>query len=117
MARVYGAFASGGGELGVRPETLEALTAPPVLPSGGIRDLVLHVDLCFSLGFLRPLEGYRFGRSLRSFGAPGAGGSFAFADPEAGVGFAYAPNRMGMSLLDDPREKALRDAVYRCLPA
>lgn len=115
MARAYGAFASDGGDLGLRPETLEALTAPPVRPCDGIRDLVLHVDLCFSLGFLRPFEGYRFGRGLGSFGAPGAGGSFAFADPEAQVGFAYAPNRMGMSLLDDPREKALRDAVYGCL--
>jgi hypothetical protein len=44
-----------------------------------------------------------------------AGGSFAFADPDAQVEFAYAPNKMGVTLLGDPREKPLRDALYRCL--
>lgn len=115
MARAYGAFASGGSELGLRPETLDALTAPPVPPSAGLHDQVLHIDVSFSLGFLRPFEGYRFGSSPRAFGAPGAGGSFAFADPDAQVGFAYAPNKMGLTLLGDPREKPLREALYRCL--
>jgi len=115
MARAYGAFASGGSELGLCPETLGALTAPPVPPSAGLRDQVLHIDVSFSLGFLRPCDGYRFGSSPWAFGAPGAGGSFAFADPDAQVGFAYAPNRMGVTLLGDPREKSLREALYRCL--
>jgi CubicO group peptidase (beta-lactamase class C family) len=44
-----------------------------------------------------------------------AGGSFAFADPVRGVSFAYVMNRMGFYLNDDPREKPLRDALYRCL--
>jgi CubicO group peptidase (beta-lactamase class C family) len=115
MARVYGAFASGGSELGLRLETLDALTAPPIPPSAGLCDQVLHIDSNFSLGFLRSFEGYRFGSSPRAFGAPGAGGSFAFADPDAQVGFAYAPNKMGVTLLGDPREKPLREALYRCL--
>jgi len=46
---------------------------------------------------------------------PGAGGSFAFADPDARVGFAYVMNKMDFYLSDDPREKALRDAVYRAM--
>jgi hypothetical protein len=31
------------------------------------------------------------------------------------VSFAYVMNRLGMHLRDDPREKSLRDALYRCL--
>ena len=69
----------------------------------------------FSLGFLRPSADFSFGTSARSFGHPGAGGSFAFADTEAGVGYAYAMNRLGFRLHDDPRDKALRDALYACL--
>jgi CubicO group peptidase (beta-lactamase class C family) len=76
---------------------------------------VLKVDTAFSLGFARPLDQFRFGSSERSFGHPGAGGSFAFADPDRDVAFAYVMNRLGFRLNDDPREKALRDALYRCL--
>jgi CubicO group peptidase (beta-lactamase class C family) len=73
------------------------------------------VDASFALGFSRPSSRFRFGSTNRAFGHPGAGGSFGFADPDAGIGFAYAPNRLGHHLRDDPREKSLRDALYRCL--
>ncbi|MBN1139503.1 MAG: beta-lactamase family protein [Anaerolineae bacterium] len=115
MARAYSALATGGAELGVGPETLSALAAPPVPPSADRRDQVLQLEIPFSLGFLRPGNTYRFGSSDRAFGAPGAGGSFAFADPDAQIGYAYAPNKMGMTLLGDAREKALQDALYRCV--
>lgn len=46
---------------------------------------------------------------------PGAGGSFGFADPDARVGYAYVMNKLNFYLVDDPREKALRDAIYRAI--
>jgi CubicO group peptidase (beta-lactamase class C family) len=115
IARAYADLAAGGTELGLSQETFEQLTAPPRPPSGAPRDLVLWVPAVYSLGFVRPSDGFTFGRGPRSLGHPGAGGSFGFADPDAEVGFAYAPNRLGNHLRDDPREKALRDALYRCL--
>jgi CubicO group peptidase (beta-lactamase class C family) len=115
MAKAYGVFAAGNHELGIDQDTLKALTAPPTPPSLGSRDEVLKTDMSYSLGFNRPSKAFRFGSSGKTFGTIGAGGSFGFADPQAQVGFAYAPNKMGFHLWDDPREKALRDAVYRCL--
>jgi CubicO group peptidase (beta-lactamase class C family) len=115
MARAYGVFAAGGHELGIGEDTLEALAAPPTPPSTGSRDEVLKAEMSYSLGFNRPSKALRFGSNEMSFGTIGAGGSFGFADPQAQVGFAYAPNKMGFHIWDDPREKALRDAVYRCL--
>jgi CubicO group peptidase (beta-lactamase class C family) len=115
VAKAYSEFATGGRCLGLRPETLAELTAPPRRPTAGTRDLVLMVDAAFALGFARPSGDFKFGSSGRAFGHPGAGGSFAFADPDLGLSFAYAPNRLGHHLRDDPREKALRDAVYACV--
>ena len=37
-----------------------------------------------------------------------------FADPQAGVGYAYVLNRMG-TYLEDPRDLALRTAMYRSI--
>ena len=91
------------------------LTAPPRPPARGWHDEVLKVDTAFSLGFARPHGELDFGFSKRSFGHPGAGGSFAFADPDVEVSFAYVMNRMGFHIANDPREKSLRDALYRCL--
>jgi len=115
IARAYAAFAAREPELGLSPATLEELTRFPAPPSEGWHDEVLRVDTAFSLGFARPLNEFQFGSSERAFGHPGAGGSFAFADPDRDVSFAYVMNRMGFYLNDDPREKPLRDALYRCL--
>ena len=78
-------------------------------------DEVIGLPSYFSLGFLRPGPETLFGLSPRAFGAPGAGGSFAFADPDARLGYAYVMNKMDFYLTDDPREKALREAVYRAI--
>lgn len=116
IARAYSVFATGGQELGIKPEMLSELQAPaqPPMP-GGWRDVILHVDMAWSLGFLKPFPGYRFGSSDAAYGAPGSGGSFGFADPADQVGYAYVTNKQGAGMLDDPREKALRDAFYRCI--
>jgi CubicO group peptidase (beta-lactamase class C family) len=113
IARAYSAFAEGGAELGITAETIAQLTAPPNATRPN--DEVLGVPSYFSLGFLRPGPDVSFGSSPRTFGAPGAGGSFAFADPDAHLGYAYVMNKFDFYLEDDPREKALRDAVYRAM--
>jgi CubicO group peptidase (beta-lactamase class C family) len=115
IARAYSAFAMGGTELDLDDETLRSLTEPATPPSTCLFDEALRCDTSFSLGFMKPFPEFQFGSSGKSFGTPGAGGSFGFADPDAGIGFAYAMSRMGFHLFDDPREKALRDALYRCI--
>lgn len=116
IARAYGSLATGGHELGIAPETLAALSESARPPSQGTRDLVLHVHSVFSLGYVKPFPRFRFGsRAGLAFGTPGGGGSFGFADPDGQIGFAYVMNRAGFRLFDDPREVALRDAMYQTM--
>jgi len=117
VAAAYGAFAAGGRALGVNAGTLAALAESPSPPREGNVDSILGVPTCYSLGFLKPFADFRFGSGGSSYGFPGMGGAMGFADPERQVGYAYAPSRSGLYLWDDPREKALRDAFYRCLSA
>jgi CubicO group peptidase (beta-lactamase class C family) len=113
IARAYSAFAEGGAELGITPQTFARLIVPPQVTEP--RDVVLGVPSYFSLGFLRPGPTVAFGSSPRAFGSPGAGGSFAFGDPDARLGYAYVMNKLDFYLENDPREKALREAVYRAI--
>ncbi len=113
LARAYSAFATGGKELGLREETLRELMAPANPPRHGFHDEVLKVDVEFSLGFMKPGPGKSWAHPS-AFGAPGSGGSFGFADPHFAIGYGYIPNQMGTSL-DDPRDFALRAAVYRSI--
>jgi CubicO group peptidase (beta-lactamase class C family) len=113
IARAYSAFATGGAEVGITPDTIARVTALPEVADR--LDVVLGVPSYFSLGFLRPGPEPFFGSSPRAFGSPGAGGSFAFADPDAHVGYAYVMNKLDFYLENDPREKALRDALYRAI--
>jgi CubicO group peptidase (beta-lactamase class C family) len=115
IARAYGVFANGGHELGVRQATLNLLAAPATPPSSGVfHDDFFRANVQFSLGFFKPGGVWRFG-SARSFGAPGSGGALGFADPDAGIGYAYVTSQMGTALTGDPREVAVRDAVYSAL--
>ena len=113
LAHAYGVFATGGKELGLREETLRQLMAPAVPPVHGFRDACMKVDIQFSLGFMKPSGKNNFAHPS-SFGAPGSGGSFGFADPHAKIGYAYIPNQMVMSLTD-PRDAALRTAMYHSI--
>ena len=38
-----------------------------------------------------------------------------FADPDAGIGYGYVTSQMGTTLTGDPRDVALRDALYSVL--
>lgn len=115
VARLYGELAIGGSALGVNADTMAELTAPAQLPRKSTVDQVLKLDTAFSLGYSKPTTDFNFGSSHRAFGTPGAGGSFGFADPDVQLGFCYGMNRSGFYLWDDPREKALRDAVYAAI--
>jgi CubicO group peptidase (beta-lactamase class C family) len=115
LAKVYGMLAMGGGELGLSAETTRFLaeTAPP--SAEGRLDVVMGFESNGSRGgYLKPSEIYDFG-SDSAFGFSGTGGSFAFADPEHDLGFAYFMSKMDYYGINDPRERALREAVYTCI--
>jgi len=115
IARAYSVFANGGKELGLCEETLHELKAPAVRATHGFYDECMRGEAQFSLGFMKPSRGFPFG-TPNSFGFPGAGGSFGFADPDAQIGYGYIPNRKGVTMGGDPRDVALRRALYSALP-
>jgi CubicO group peptidase (beta-lactamase class C family) len=110
IAKAYSAFAEGGAELGITRATFAHLTGVHDIEHP--KDAVIGLPSCMSLGFLRPGRSIEWGSSRRAFGTPGAGGSFGFADPDSRLAFAYVMNNMNYYFFDDPREKALRDAVH-----
>ena len=115
IAHAYSVFATGGKELGLREETLRELTAPAIPAANGFYDECMKAEAPFSLGFLKNSAGFPFG-SPGSFGMPGAGGSLGFADPQTQIGYGYIPNRKGVALRGDPRDAALRNALYSLAP-
>lgn len=116
IGRAYSVFATGGQQLGLEPETLRQLSAPAVPPAHGFYDecLLAH-DVRYALGFTKPSSFWQFG-SQASFGALGAGGAMGFADPKGGIGYGYVTSQMGTALKGDPRDIALRNAVYSSTP-
>jgi CubicO group peptidase (beta-lactamase class C family) len=114
IAHAYGVFASGGREIGLRQETLDLLAAPAIPPTHGFYDECLKGEVQFSLGFMKPCPAWPFG-SPSSFGSPGSGGSLGFADPRHGIGYAYVTSQAGTALTGDPRDVALRNALYAAL--
>jgi CubicO group peptidase (beta-lactamase class C family) len=117
IARAYSVFATDGRELALSQETLDLLAARAIPPTRGFYDECMKADgVQFSLGFMKPGAVWPFG-SPSSFGSPGAGGALGFADPAAGVGYAYVTSQMGTHLTGDPREVALREALYSTIEA
>jgi CubicO group peptidase (beta-lactamase class C family) len=97
------------------PATINLLAAPARPPARGFHDACLKSDdVQFSLGFMKSTRQWPFGSS-RSYGSPGAGGSLGYADPEARIGYAYVTSQMGTRLTGDPRDVAIRDALYSSL--
>lgn len=116
IAHAYSVFATGGQELQLHPETLQALSAPAIPAThGGFYDECMMGDIQYSLGFMKPGPTWPFGNE-GSFGFPGSGGSLGFADPQAGIGYAYVTSQMGATLTGDPRDLVLRNAVYCIIP-
>lgn len=116
IARAYSVFATGGRELGLTKATLDLLAAPAVPPMRGFHDECMKGQVEFSLGFMKPNQVIRFG-SPTSYGAPGAGGAMGFADPATGIGYGYVTCQMGTTLTGDPRDVALREALYAAIAA
>jgi CubicO group peptidase (beta-lactamase class C family) len=114
IAHAYGVFATRGRELGLRQETLDQLAAPAVPSAHGFFDECLKTEVEFSLGFAKPGAHWRFG-SPRAFGAPGAGGAMGMADPDVGLGYGYVTSQMGSTFAGDPRDVALRAAIWSSL--
>jgi CubicO group peptidase (beta-lactamase class C family) len=116
IAKAYSIFATGGEELGLGRATLEGLKAPAVPSQHGFYDECMRGEARFSLGFMKPSQSWPF-PDPSAYGHPGAGGSLGYADPQRRIGYAYVTNRMGVKLDGDPRDLALRDALYSATPA
>jgi CubicO group peptidase (beta-lactamase class C family) len=115
LAKIYGILAMGGEELGISPETMKLFIEPAPPAAEGSLDVVMGFESVGSrAGYLKPSKMFDFG-SDQAFGFAGTGGSFAFADPEYKIGFAYFMSKMDYYGINDPREAALREALYNCI--
>ncbi|MBN2051389.1 MAG: beta-lactamase family protein [Spirochaetales bacterium] len=117
LAALYGEFASGGKRIGLTAETLREVFGPAEAPRLNRLDRVMNINADYGLGFQKPdPDTGWFSPNPRAIGFLGASGALAFADDELGIGAAYVTNRMSPGTqIDDPREKALREALYRCV--
>ncbi len=113
LARFYGILASGGGGM-FSERSLAAMERPLVDDV----DRILRMPTAFSAGFQKdPTDATRhkmrthYGRSPRSFGHPGAGGSLAFASPEKRTAFAYVMNLVEPGVMPNARALTLVDAA------
>jgi CubicO group peptidase (beta-lactamase class C family) len=118
VAALYGIFAGRGAYGGRR--VLSAEAAERVRQGqGSCRDIVLGAgfdhETEIGLGLWLSGPNGSYGPNPRAFGHDGFGGSCGLADPEAGVSLGYVMNRMGPHIADDPRKRALVDALYSAL--
>jgi len=115
VAYLYSVLANGGKQLNLKEETIRHLNALPEKPKKGFRDKVINMETRYGLGFMKPDPIFKFSENSNAFGFLGATGSFAFADPDKELGYAYFTRKMGYYGINDPREKSVREAVYRCM--
>ncbi|MFO8049483.1 MAG: serine hydrolase domain-containing protein [Desulfosudaceae bacterium] len=116
LATLYGILANGGRKNGRRILSQEAVNRCSREETNGL-DEVLKLPTRFGPGFMLNQDNPsgNFGPGQKSFGHPGAGGAFGFADPEANLGFGYVMNKMDTYILIDPRPRRLLKAAYQCL--
>ena len=115
LAKVYGVLATGGHELNISSQTLEFISKFTNSPEDGNVDQVMGFEtLGSSGGYAKPMEIFKFG-SEEAFGFSGTGGSFAYADPKYKIGYAYVMSNMDFYGMNDPREMALRETMYKCI--
>ena len=113
VARVYAALAAGGTLDGTAVADPAALAAATAEQACG-QDLVLGRPSRFGLGFQLTQPERPLGPGQAAFGHFGAGGSLGFCDPGSQVAFGYVMNQMGPRW-QNPRTRALLDAVFACL--
>jgi CubicO group peptidase (beta-lactamase class C family) len=108
IARIYSALLEPGHLLS--PELLAEAASPQ---SVGFCP-VLGEEVTFGLGFKPTTARRPFGPNPKSFGHFGTGGALGFGDPDASVAFGYAMNHV-IPRWQSSRNRALIDALYRCL--
>jgi CubicO group peptidase (beta-lactamase class C family) len=114
VARVLAALACGGALGHVRLLGDWTLTRA-IAEQRYARDLVLGFRMRWALGFMLTSAEIPFGRSPRTFGHGGWGGSLAFADLDARVSWAYVMNKMSPGTTGDSRAFAIQRALYAAL--
>ena len=113
IARIYSALVAGGAVDGIRLLRIETLEQALAEASSGT-DFVLGRPSRFGLGFQLTQPERPLGPNPAGFGHFGVGGSLGFADPDAGLAFGYVMNNSGPRW-QNPRNRALIDAVYACI--
>jgi CubicO group peptidase (beta-lactamase class C family) len=113
VARVYAALAADGRSGDVVVLDRDVLSEATRVASEGWCP-VLGRDVSFGLGFQPTRPDRPFGPNAGSFGHFGTGGALGFADPSAGLAFGYVMNAVRPRWQNE-RNRALVDAVYRCL--
>ena len=115
VARIYGAFARGGGLDGARLSSHASIEAM-ITEQHNITELMQDRPYHQALGvLLNTPEAVYMGPNPRAFGHHGIGGSLGFADPDARIGFAYACNKMHAVGTNGPRAARLIKALYASL--
>ena len=114
VARVMAALACGGTLDGVR--LLGDFTlSRAIAEQRYAKDLVLGLRMRWALGFMLTSPEMPFGRSPRTFGHGGWGGSLAFADLDRRVSWAYIMNKMSPGTTGDARAFMIQRELYEAL--
>src|SRR5262249_8528105 len=113
IARSYAALAGGGRVDGVHLLS-PSLLAEAVREHSNGPDRILERPSRFGIGFQLTQAERPLGPNPGAFGHFGSGGSVGFCDPAADVAVGYVMNDLGPRW-QNPRNRALIDAVYACL--